>query len=196
MQYESEADVQTRLQGSVVSDAGQPVQVEGTEGKEHVVVTNLVTGKSYKKKWRELDLAPSSLPLGYVQVDDETLLLTTRKPLRRYKQGLSRESLHCVRLQLKGKPDVERNRVGLSTTNGALVKTMLGQFTSVGEAFQKVRTGRSPAQAFSRDWAIAIEDGDLCVVYRGEIVGFATDTTVRLRPDRVYLKESLMEVLV
>lgn len=206
MNYESQDDIRLRLGGSVVSYNGRPVRVEDVVDRHHVAVTNLVTGKTDTVKWRELNLEPSALPLGYVQVDDDNLVLVSRRPCRRYKQGLTVENIHAVRvLQTAPRRAMARREEGapvavavggrgnynISPTDSKLVLTMMSQFPDIGTAFQKVRSGKSNCQAFSKDWAVGREDGDMCLVYRGEVVGFVTDTTVRLKPERSYLKEGL-----
>ncbi|QXG07603.1 hypothetical protein [Erwinia phage Pecta] len=197
MDYESADDVRLRLVGSIVKYNGVPVKVEEVVDKNVVMVTDLTTGKTSTIKWKELDLTPSALPLGYVQVDNDTVVLATRRPVRRYKQGLTNDNLHAVLVMQqprRGRGEAPRGGRGnypLNPANDAVVKTMMGKFTDIGQAFQKVRSGASTIQAFSKDWAVGTDDGELCVVYRGEVVGFVTDTTLVLRPDRTYLKESL-----
>lgn len=208
MDYESADDVRLRLGGSVVSYQGHPVKVEDVLDRQSVSILDLVTGKNANVKWKDLNLEPSSLPLGYVQVDDDTVVLVTRRPCRRYKQGLTSENIHAVRVLRRPArvradiPDVirvqgqaahagGRGDYNISPTQSQLVKTMMGNFTDIGTAFQRVRSDNSRIQAFSKDWAVGREDGDVCLVYRGEVVGFVTDTSARLKPERGYLKESL-----
>lgn len=220
MKYESADDVRLRLSGTVVAYQGKPVQVGDVVDKNSVSIQYLQGGNTAVVKWADLDLEPSSLPLGYVQVDDNTLVLCSRRPTRRYKQGLTMENLHAMRVlkPQRGRrggreehapmaepaprratvrhPAGGRGDYPMSPTSDALVKTMMGRFTEVSTAFQKVRTGRAEVQAFSKDWAVGKDDGEMCLVFRGEVVGFVTDTTVRLKPERGYLKESLQLCLV
>lgn len=203
MNYESQDDVRLRLGGSVVAYQGHPVKVEDVVDRQRVLVTDLVTGNTNTVKWQDLNLEPSALPLGYVQVDDDTLALVTRRPCRRYKQGLTVENIHAVRVlgRRRGRPEPEqaprgapaggRGDIAIAPTQRQLVNTMMGKFTEIGTAFQKVRSEAARVQAFSKDWAVGREDGDLCIIYRGEVVGFATDNSIRLKPERSYLKESL-----
>lgn len=201
MNYESQDDVRLRLGGSVVGYQGHPVKVEEVVDRQRVLVTDLVTGNTNTVKWQDLNLEPSALPLGYVQMDDDTLALVTRRPCRRYKQGLTSENIHAVRVlgRRLGRAELEvpmgpaggRGNIAISPTQRQLVNTMMGKFTEIGTAFQKVRNEDARVQAFSKDWAVGREDGDLCIIYRGEVVGFATDNSIRLKPERSYLKESL-----
>ena len=79
----------------------------------------------------------------------------------------------------------------INPTSKALAHTIMGIFPSVGEAFQSVRTGKYKVCPFSREWAVASFKDDLCIVYRGEIVGYVGDDFIKLLPERFYLKESL-----
>lgn len=194
MKYESSDDVRLRLYHSVVAMEGMPVYVIDVHDKFSVEIHNLVTGKRSDVKIEQLDLDPSHLPLGYVQVDDETLVIASRKPSRRYKQGLTQENLHSVNVVSKtrrGEPRGARATFPLAVSNDALIRTMQGKFTPIGDAFQKVRSHSAKVQAFSKDWAVSEDAGDLCLLYRGEVVGFANDDKAILLPERAYLKESL-----
>ncbi len=186
MRYESENDVKTRLGNSVVMSGGRPVLVIGTEDRHTVHVQDLETEKVSKVKVAELDLEPSHAPLGYIIEGDE-VYLAMRKPARRFKQGLTGDNL-VVRKVLQ---DEGRPRGRIHHASKAIGRTMMGQFPDVGTAFQKVRNGLSNIVPFHRDWAVGIDEGELSLLFRGEVVGFVLDTSVKLMPERFYLKESL-----
>lgn len=184
MRYESEADVKLRLQQSLVRKGKEPVYVQAVENKDTVVIHNCVTGRKERVDVSELDLSP--VPLGYV-ISDGEVVYVTRKPTRRYKQGLTTENM-VVR-------DVLRNRfTKLSVNDKGLCKTVLGTYPSVEEAFQECRNGKDIIP-FSREWAVANYKDELCVMHKGNVVGYVGDESVMLSPDKYYLKESLMEVL-
>lgn len=185
MFYESADDVRLRLHRSIVAYKGTPVMVDEVLGKSAVSITEILTGNEHKVMVKDLDLSPSSLPLGYVSVEGK-VYLTSRKPCRKYKQGLTQENFHAR--------EVFGDKMGrnmLSVTNRAVARTMTGQFADIGTAFTRVRKGESKIVPFSREWAVADHEEELCILYRGEVVGFVGDTFVRLNPERAYLKESL-----
>ena len=191
MRYESADDVRLRLHRSVVAHNGKPVVVEDVLGINEVVITYLDSGDHANVRVDSLDLDPSHLPLGYV-FSEGKLFVASRKPCRKYKQGLTNENFHYREVMGKVEFGGRAPRMGrdLSHVSKAVVKTMMGQFPDVGTAFQSVRKGSAKMLPFSREWAVG-DDGDLCVLYRGEVVGYVTDTAVRLLPERAYLKESL-----
>lgn len=195
MRYESAEDVKLRLHRSIVGLKGQPVHVDEVLSRTMVQVSYILTGDTERVEVKDLDLSPRSLPLGYVSVDDR-VFLTSRKPCRRYKQGLTMENFHVKEVLTKPAGRIARPRPDLSPTNRAVARTMVGQFCDVGSAFQLVRTGTSRIVPFNREWAVADSDGELCVLYRGETVGYVTASSVKLLPERAYLKESLELCLI
>lgn len=190
MRYESADDVRLRLHRTVVAHNGKPVMVDEVLGINEVAITYLDTGKNARVPVDTLDLDPSHLPLGYVTAEDGKVYLTSRKPCRKYKQGLNNENFHCREVLGKAGLGAPRPRLAISPSSQSVVKTMMGKFEDIGTAFQSVRKGKSKLIPFSREWAVG-DNGDLCVIYRGEVVGYVTDTAVRLLPERAYLKESL-----
>lgn len=188
MYYESADDVRLRLQRCIVCHKGVAVMVDDVVDKKTVKVTSLLSREEYHVKWEELDLRPSSLPLGYVQIDNNTLGLASRKPARKYKQGLTQENISISRVLVKRG---QEERINVPITSKQMLRTLHGKFPDIGDAFQRVRDGSCSIQAFHKDWAVASDEGDLCLVHRGEIVAYATDNTVKLLPERVYLKEVL-----
>lgn len=187
MRYESEQDVKTRLGNSVVMHNGRPVYVIGTESKEVVIVQDLETEKHSKVKVAALDLDPSHAPLGYVTDDYGDVYVAMRKPARRYKQGLTGENL-VLKSVLKD-DGARRRMIHFASKN--IGRTMLGKFEDVGDAFQKTRSGEVKVSPFHRDWAVGVDEGELALLFRGNVVGFVLDTSVKLLPECFYLKESL-----
>lgn len=180
MYYESANDVQLRLRHSVVRFGGQPVVVEEVGGKEMVGITNILTGERLTANVSKLDLTP--VPLGYM-LHGKSLYYVMRKPTRKYKQGLCGEN---VMFKL-----VSGDEVPVSYCGKSIGKTIAGDYPSIEEAFNLVRKGKAKAIPFSREWAVAEREDELCILYRGETVGFVGDTFVSILPERAYLKESL-----
>ncbi len=186
MRYESEQDVKTRLQHSVVMYKKRPMLVIGVEDKNTLVVQDLLTERAETAPIGEVDLDPSHAPLGYI-MEGEDVYLAMRKPVRRYKQGLNQENL-LVKPVLKA----EGRRMGrINFHSKSIGRAMLGQYPSVEDAFQSARNRTSELVPFSRDWAVGTHDEELSLVFRGEVVGFVLDESVKLLPERFYLKESL-----
>ena len=185
MRYESEQDVSLRLRHSVVMYDSRPVIVLEALTKDSVRIHDILSERSQDVPVEALDLNPSHAPLGYVEVEG-AVYLAVRKPVRRFKQGLTAENL-VVKPVLS-----RRERVrDVSFQSRPIARTILGQYKSVGEAFQMVRSGASKIVPFHRDWAVADHDDELSLVYRGEVVGYVGDVSVTLLPERFYLKESL-----
>lgn len=185
MRYESTDDVKLRLGSSLVRKMdGSPVYVQGVESRNEVVVHNCHSGRKERLSVEELDLTP--VPLGYVESDGEVMYVT-RKPTRRYKQGLTTENM-VVR-------DVMRNSfTRLPVNDKGLCKAIMNNYPKVEEAFQECRAGKRIVP-FSREWAVANYKDDLCVMHKGIVVGYVGDDNVMLSPDKYFLKESLMESL-
>ncbi len=188
MRYESTRDVELRLRHSVVLFERKPVIVMDVQDVENVVVQDILSGDDKRAKVAELDLQPSHAPLGYVMTP-HGVYMAMRKPVRKYKQGLTQDNLIVKGVLQKRGEDVPRRPVHFSSIE--LAKTMIGDFPDIGKAFQAVRSGDKKIVPFSRDWAVADHEDDLSIVFRGEVVGYATDNSVKLLPERFYLKESL-----
>lgn len=184
MYYESEEDVRLRLSKSVVRLGEQPVYVEGTLSKDRVVICLLEEGDRKECDIKDLNLLP--VPLGYIQTRAGAVY-ASRRPVRRYKQGLNDENMVALDVFTKAP-------VRLPVTSKEVCRTILGKYPPVGEAFQQVREGKLIVP-FSREWAVANYKEELCVMYKGNVVGYVGDDNVMLSPDKYFLKESLMEAL-
>lgn len=194
MKYESEQDVALRLRHSVVMYEHRPVLVSEVISKDTVQVTDIISGEEDNVRVTHLDLQPSSAKLGYVVAGNGTVFVAMRKPCRRYKQGLTQENLvsrlalNEPRIDPRGVPRAAR---GLAFNCRQIGETILGHFDDIGDAFAKVRAGVEKIVPFHRDWAIADHEDELSLVYRGEVVGYVGNSSVKLLPERFYLKECL-----
>lgn len=185
MLYESARDVELRLRNSLVMYNQRPVQVNNVISKTAVEVEDILTRDVSAAKVRDLDLDPSHAKLGYV-ITTRGVYMASRKPVRRFKQGLTNENM-----VVRGVMEKRGRERDISFNSRAVAKTILGEFPDCGTAFQQVRKGESKIVPFSRDWAVAEQDGDLCLVYRGNVVGYADDGCAKLLPECFYLKEGL-----
>lgn len=194
MKYESVRDIELRLKHTLVMHKKRPCVVIDVRGENSVVVQDTLTGRSSETTLEELDLEPANAPLGYVIGEDEQVYVAMRKPARKFKQGLSQDTLH-IKPVLQGRSE---GRLGRPVSYGSkqLARTILGQFPSIGDAFQAVWRGDKKVVPFSREWAVAETEGDVCIVFRGEVVGYCKDNAACLLPEKFYLKESLEVALV
>lgn len=187
MRYETEGDVKARLYNTVVMYKKRPVLITGVEDAETVVVQDLLTERHSEVPLKDVDLEPSHAPLGYV-MHGEDVYLAMRKPSRKFKQGLTGENL-IVRAVLQKGPQ-RAQRVRFNYASKAIGRAILGEYPSIEDAFQKARQGASTVP-YHRDWAVGTHDDELSLIFRGEIVGYVLDNSVKLLPERFYLKESL-----
>ena len=192
MRYESERDVELRLRNSVVMFNQRPVLVQSVENQHRVIVEDLLSGRAERADVVALDLSPESAKLGYVIGEGGEVYFSMRKPTRKYKQGLTAENFLAFKaLNKPSDRELVRARTELHPFSKHVARTILGQFPDMGEAFQKVREGRSLIVPFHREWAVAEKDEETCLLYRGDVVGYVGDRSVKLLPDRFYLKEVL-----
>lgn len=200
MRYESDRDVELRLKGSVVMYDKRPVLIADVMGKGVVRAVDILADEGKTVKVTDLDLAPAKL--GYVIGDDGELYYACRRPARKFKQGLTRENLFTF--EALNKPDdkklVEMMRQGsrphFNPGSTYVARAIMGQYPSLEEAFSKVREGKRKAMPFSREWAVADKDNELCLLFRGDVVGYVGDKSVKLLPECFYLKESLQLCLM
>ena len=192
MYYESERDVELRLRHSLVMWEKRPVVVQAAESKDKVIVDDLLTGRSSSVRIEALNLAPDAAKLGYVIDDRGRVFFSMRKPVRKYKQGLTQDNFFAFNALEK---PVERlfgqGRSEVSPFSKSVAKTIVGDFPDIGEAFQAVRSGASKIVPFHREWAVADKEDELLLMYRGDVVGYVGDQSVKLMPDRFYLQEVL-----
>lgn len=196
MRYESMRDVELRLKNSVVMCGGRPVIVTNVASIKDVIIQDILNESEASVKIADLDLAPSSAPLGYIMKGDK-LLMGMRKPVRKYKQGLTTENM--LTWDVAEPPTDEQLCRGLPTQirayDKAVGKCILGAYGDIGDVFKSVRDGDKRFAPFHRNWAVAMMDDDLSILHRGRLAGFITDTSVRLLPECFFLQESLSEAL-
>lgn len=197
MRYESSRDVELRLKGSVVMLNKRPVFVQDVIGEDRVRVTDILSDENKDVKVSALDLSPSSMSLGYVLAEGK-LFFAQRRPTRKFKQGLTKENIFTFdaldKPDDKAMADILRGaglRPHINPFSAAFARSLLGEYPDVGTAFRKVRSGESKALPFSREWAVADKDDELCLLFRGDVVGYVGNDSVKLNREHFYLKESL-----
>lgn len=193
MYYETERDVELRLRHSLVMWEKRPVIVQAAESKDKVIVEDMLTGRNSSVRIESLNLSPDAAKLGYV-IDDRTgrVFFSMRKPIRKYKQGLTQENFFAFNaLEKPSERLFGQGRSEVSPFSKGVAKTILGTFPDIGEAFQAVRSGGAKIMPFSREWAVGEKEDELCLMYRGDVVGYVGDQSVKLLPERFYLQEVL-----
>lgn len=191
MRYETANDANSRLANTLVSlKTGEPFYIMGCETATSAVGKNLVTKKKETRSLDEVNLVP--VKLGYV-FTGETVAYVMRKPTRKYQQGLNRHNIVVSTLKKDEGEGRPRPRYEFDLAGQEICQTILGKYPDVGTAFQKVRSGEKEAMAFSREWAVGTDGVDIIVYHKASVVGFVTNTSVKLLPEYAFLKESLEE---
>lgn len=197
MRYESDKDIELRLNGSVVMYEKRPVLVQGVMGKGVVRITDIISDQNKDVKVSSLDLSPSSMPLGYV-LSEGKLFFAQRRPVRKFKQGLTRDNMFVF--DALEKPNDKEMlaiirgggmRPNIHPASATFARAILGEYPDVGTAFSTVRAGKAKALPFSREWAVADKDDELCLLFRGDVVGYVGANSVKLNREHFYLKEAL-----
>ena len=191
MRYETANDANSRLANTLVSlKTGEPFYIVGCGTATSAVGKNLVTKKKETRSLDEVNLVP--VKLGYV-FTGETVAYVMRKPTRKYQQGLNRHNIVVSTLKKGEGEKAPRPRYEFDLAGQEICQTILGKYPDVGTAFQKVRSGEREAMAFSREWAVGTDGVDTIVYHKASVVGFVTNTSVKLLPEYAFLKESLEE---
>lgn len=174
-------DLQMRLGKSLVRYDGRPYFIMAIDGRTVMgIFTDNEREYTFKLPDTKLDVRP--VPLGYANTGAEALYLS-RVPQRRYKQGLSEESLkvlgrHAARRLLTSKP---------------LAECILNKYPSYVAACKRVREDkRVSSVAFSRKFCVEKDDtGLLFLRYRHEKVGWVNKYQPELGESHQYLAEEL-----
>lgn len=192
MIYKDKYYAKARLHGTVIRVNGVVVYLQYVDDWTYSC-TDLAksTSKNIDLSKAEVDLTP--LPLGFVNKRGCSYYLS-RSPVRRWKQGLSNESLKTTEVPLD---EEVRARVGLGLlTSREIVACISNKYPTLLEAYKKVSEGRCSAMAFHRRFAITRNKGDMCDLwYKTKPVGTISRNGVRLISKYSYLKEMIEEIL-
>ncbi len=185
----------TRLNGTYVTlENGTPIYINEVTGKGTVDYLNLLTNAHDVCHLDLVNCKP--VRLGYVNTP-EGAVYVSRIPSRRYRQGLTLQSVNC---RILGEPALRNN-----INNANLASCIKGNYLSIKEIgtrferavkkinpFDQGRIREIPSFAWSRRWALQ-RNGK--VEYRGKVVGDFVNGKVQLLPKFKYLKEELEESL-
>lgn len=178
--FASARDAEMRLAGSIVRLAGKPVYVEGVAGKELVIFDPSIRD-TRSVPWDSPEFDFSSAPLGYMNYRGHALF-SCRTPHRRYKQGISRDSL---------KVEHVASRDVLNTDS--MYDCVSGNYPNLATAVDMLTTNNSVA--FHRWWMVKKEDG-VSLYHRGTRVGKVVRGKPILNVDKRFLKECLEASIV
>lgn len=169
-------DYQARLDNCICRYKGKPVRLRVMErGRflcSRLTQRRMGPGDEFEIEGEDEFLDVSTIPLGYCQVSPDTVYYVTRRPLRRWKQGVDDEG---VLWRTLGDQPV---RASLFTEN--VEAMILGVYPSLEEVIQKFqKDGVSQQAAISRDVALRY-DGNMQLIYvyyRGDEVGWMQVTS-------------------
>lgn len=184
MYYDDIEYARRRLTDTLVRKSdGSPLYVMsvqyGSKGSIEVLGHNSVSSADEMVDLRDIDLTP--VPLGFLNLSHRMVYLC-RKPMRKdWKQGLSHNSLVIY--------GADKRDVNLSK----IAHTVLGKYPSVSSCVSLVTSKKGGSQAFSRDFGVVYDGGEVKLVYRKYTVGKHTGKDFVLDPDKFFLEQHLTE---
>jgi hypothetical protein len=191
MKYETPDYAYQRLDSTVVRINKEAVYIQFLEGW-HCNIIVLATKKNYKADIRKVPLDLNPIPLGYINRRNEAIYLT-RKPLRKYKQGLSRDSLVVKAI---GEAKMAMRNKGDILLSPELSKCVDNIYPSLTEAFNSVEIEKAQSVAFSRVFAINRSElfQDVYeLLYKNRVIGSINREGIDLESRYLFLKEMLEE---
>ena len=180
-------DLGMRLVESLIRYRGQPAYVAGSEGNT-LLLTLTRQNETVRVPLPDAGIDVRPVPLGYVNGNSKCWFVT-RKPERRYKQGLTSRSMSITG------PEMSMHTSRFLTCVG-FAKTVLGEYPDYSNALRSVRR-RNGSKAFSRRFALAWdrELGEVMLCHRGKRVGQVQDGRPVLSERNQYLQEELEAAL-
>lgn len=130
-------------------------------------------------KVKDLNVEP--VPLGYINIGTQASYCK-RVPCRRWKQGLSRESL-----------DIRAMGINILKTKN-FSNCILGKYPSLPKSLDLLGE-RQTSIAFERSWAVQVGIVEPSLLYKGKYVGIVKDGRPVLVDKFDYLKEILEEIV-
>lgn len=158
-------DLRTFWKGCVAVFQGEPVFVIGVGDRREAKVKRLRDGSISTIDLTKEDLQAPDGRLGFVNLNG-TVIYTQRRPVRKFMMGINDQNLH-VRM-LKEYLRYEAGEIHrLSTTSMEFYRTLKGEYPSLEEAIDQVKTFGGAA-AFDRQFAV---DEDRYLYYKMYRVG-------------------------
>lgn len=153
---------------SVCIYKNKPYYIHDISPKHQALCTNLMTQEQEKLPISEDTFTAPTQRLGYVNIHGG-LLHTSRKPIRRYKAGISKENFviktgHTGFLHGSGHAKDVLNTLSCVELSNCI----LGKYPKFKEAMERVLGGVEQGVAFDRQFAV---DKNLQIAYKNSIVG-------------------------
>lgn len=186
--WDNQQDAHMRASGTVVRFNGKPVYIKDvqTEGGELLVnFVYLLTGRKSTARLSDELWNWKPVPTGFVNTGDKVFYVQ-RKPVRKWKQGLSRDNCSVFPKALGMQEMFKSKQFG---------RTVMRDYPSYKEAFAKVRSEGGQV-AFHPDLAISRSKvGPIYLLYRTDTVGWLEQGELILGDDWSFLKEIVQEVV-
>jgi len=186
--FELTQDGNMRLSDSIIRYQGKPIYVEGVAEDRVVIGTYLDGSGSVRKTMDDRDWDPSPVPTGYVNREGRCYYVC-RRPTRRWKQGLHRDNVEVYSYEGSGSRGI--------INSAAFADTVLGNYPTLEEVLDNVRSRRWSSGAWTRKFALCREEqtGLLWLMHRNNKVGWVQDNSPVLGENAQYLVEELQEAV-
>lgn len=169
---------------------GLPVKVKDINPDKKIRIFNIMTQKYH---WVTFEFDKFSAPkcrIGYVNIMGHSLYIS-RKPVRRYSNGITRGNLRVSQNEGDDSPGLGY-AVDLAgeLTHPALIQSVFGIYPTIEEALNECVEGRDHSVAFDRQFAV---NEDRAVFYKAKYVGSVDKKTNKISFDKsfAYLKNLL-----
>lgn len=195
MKYDNVDYARERLSNTVVRIKKQVVYLSHHDGWSYRA-TDISTRKNQIVDIRKIEIDIKPIPLGYINFQGSAYY-ASRRPVRRWKQGLSEDAISFNYVDADGKVLDPHMRGVISSKN--LADCVNNIYPTLKEAYLKVYSGKCAGVAFSRVFAISHSSNknNPCVLlYKGAVVGVVNYKGINLDSRYYFLKELLEEVLV
>jgi len=189
MKYTDSDYARQRLNSTVVRIGEDPIYLISEGGWEYRAI-RLKDGKDSTINIRKVDLNLNPVPLGYVNYGQEAYYLS-RKPVRRWKQGLGEESLSVISHMAK-KAIIPRGGIIASP---ALAYCIENKYPSIQKCYKKINSGLVNSMSFSRDFALGWKKELILLYYKGKEIGLFSKNGLNLNKNYSFLKEALEEAI-
>jgi len=212
--YESLQEAEMRLSGSMVMYDGEPVYITGVTGAApgdpkpdifrvyavplplpHGVLGGRAAGndEAFRRFISSRRFDFQTPRMGFVNYNNG-IYYCCRMPQRQQKQGLCNGTFFCR--EVVGQRGEGYNLNSFLGTQ-EFVDTIKGRYPTFPEAIEKLKTTDALAVAFSREYAISMDDdldGLIFLYHKENKVGFLMDDKITLSSKMMCLKEALVEL--
>jgi len=165
----SREDLQQMFVDSVCIHKNKPYYVHSIDARHQALCTNLVTQEREKLPINEESFIAPTQRLGYVNIHGG-VAYTSRKPIRRYKAGISGENFNLKLADVVFAHGSEHAKAVVETlTSKELGDCILGKYPKFKDAVERVLEGADGAVAFDRQFAITT---NMQILYKNYAVGY------------------------